>query len=186
MTKKPSRFDPKSRWVKYDKESKLWIPSRKRIFLYWFKFLILAEQSSEHKVDWSKYKDWGDANYILGTKFDLFWEENWKDLFGIKNEGDVPKYSLSTKQPKVDGMRYALLVYENKHRGSNFEIAKWIAKREETKRGSGLTSSSLYFGREDVQKYMGREDKMITQSMVGRYMRLSNKYLLNVCNGIFP
>ena len=104
----------------------------------------------------------------------------------IKNEGDIPKYPLSTKQPKADGIRYALLVYENRHRGSNFEIAKWIAKREEKKRGSGLTSSSLFFGREDVQKDMDVVDKMITQSMVGRYMRLSNKYLLNVCLGIFP
>ena len=87
--KKPSRFDPKSRWVKYDKESQLWIPSRKRIFLYWFKFLQHAERDSSRKVDWKKYEGWGGANYILGTKFDDFWEQNWKELFGVKNEGGV-------------------------------------------------------------------------------------------------
>ena len=181
--KKPSRFDPKSRWVKYDKESQLWIPSRKRIFLYWFKFLQHAERDSSRKVNWKKYEGWGGANYILGTKFDDFWEQNWKELFGVKNEGDEPKFSLSTKQPKADGIRYALLVYENLHRGDNWKIAEWIAKREEQKRGAGV-GGSFFYAREDVDSDF--EMKQIMQSRVGRYKTASKKYLDNVCKGIFP
>ena len=111
MSSIPKRFDPRSRWVKY--KDGLWIQSRKRIFLYWFKFLQHAERSQDFVVDWSQYEGWGGSNYILGTKFDTFWNENWKTLFGIKNEGDSPLFSLSTKQPKAEGIRYALLVYEN-------------------------------------------------------------------------
>ena len=184
MNKKLKRFDPKSRWVKY--QDGLWIQSRKRIYLYWFKFLQIAEQDPKLKVDWKKYEGWGGANYVLGTKFDDFWKDNWKSLFGIKNEGDEPKFPLSTKQPKADALRYALLVYENKHRGSNWEIAIWIAKREVQKRGSGLTSSSLFYAREDMKEDYSVEDKMIIQSRIGRYKKTAGKYLHNVCNGIFP
>jgi hypothetical protein len=48
----------------------------------------------------------------------------------VKKEGDVPLFPLSTKQPKADGLRYAFLVYGNLHRGSNWDVAKWIAKSE--------------------------------------------------------
>ena len=152
MNKTPTRFDPKSRWVKYDKKSKLWIPVRKRIYLYWFKFLQIAERDPTMKVDWSKYQGWGGANYILSTPFDVFWKENWLSLFGIKKEGDNPKFVLTTKQPKENGIRYALLVHENLHRGSNWDIAKWIAKKETLNRGAGLTSFSLFYAREDMHK----------------------------------
>ena len=36
--------------------------------------------------------------------------------------------------PKADGIRYALLVYENLHRGSNWDIAIHIQKEETRKR----------------------------------------------------
>ena len=149
MTKKPKRFDPKSRWVRY--RDGLWIPSRKRIYLYWFKFLQHAERDVTRIVNWKKYNGWGGSNYILASRFDDFWEDNWKKLFGVKDVFDLPKFPLSTDRPKPDGYRYALLVYENRHRGSNWDIAKWIAKREVSKRGAGLTSSSLFFAREDIQ-----------------------------------
>ncbi len=184
MTKKPKRFDPKSRWVRY--RDGLWIPSRKRIYLYWFKFLQHAERDVTRIVNWKKYNGWGGSNYILASRFDDFWEDNWKKLFGVKDVFDLPKFPLSTDRPKPDGYRYALLVYENRHRGSNWDIAKWIAKREVSKRGSGLTSSSLFYAREDMDGDYGREDKLVIQSRIGRYKTSANKYLDNVCNGIFP
>ena len=87
----------------------------------------------------------------------IFWEQNWKELFGVKNEGDEPKFSLSTKQPKADGIRYALLVYENLHRGDNWKIAQWIAKREEQKRGAGV-GGSFFYAREDVDSDFHRNE----------------------------
>ena len=55
MNKRPKRFDPKSKYVRYNKKSGLWITQRKRLYLYWFKFLRIAEQNADYKVDWSKW-----------------------------------------------------------------------------------------------------------------------------------
>jgi hypothetical protein len=68
--------------VKY--KGGMWIPSRKRIDIYWFKFLQHSEQDENFKVDWKKYSGWGGSNYILGTKFDDFRKEKFLDLFIIK------------------------------------------------------------------------------------------------------
>ena len=183
MSKKPSAFIPKSRWVKY--KDGYWIPVRKRNYLYWYKFLQIAEQSPDYKVDWKKYKGWGNANVILGTPFDSWWNENWIKLFGIKKEGDTPKFPLSTKQPKTDSYRYALLVYENKDVGSNWEIAVKIVKRENKKRGLGMTGNSHLFFADEPDK-IGAEDKMIIQSRIGRYKQQGKKILTNVSVGVFP
>ena len=86
------------RWIRY--RDKLWIPHRKRTYLYWFKFLQLSEQDPNRNIDWSKYNGWGGANAVLGMKFDDWWKDHWVELFGIKNEGDEPKFPLTTKRPK--------------------------------------------------------------------------------------
>ena len=97
MSKKPKRFDPRSRWVKYDKKSGLWFPSRKRVYLYWFKFLQIAEQDPDQTVDWSKYRGWGGSNEILGQKFGDWWKDHKKTLFAVQKEGDKPKFPLTTQ-----------------------------------------------------------------------------------------
>jgi hypothetical protein len=114
-----------SRWKRYDEKSGLWISSRKLIYVYWFRFLQLAEAHPDKKVDWSLYEDWGGKNVICDpdTKFDAWWKTNWKTLFGYK-EGEEDKilYPLSkrpsgeTIRPKAHGIRYALRVYELKHK----------------------------------------------------------------------
>jgi hypothetical protein len=130
MTSK-KRYNPRNRWAaKYRKDKELWIPSRKITYLYWFKFLQLAEKEPNRKVDWRKYKSWGGKKAVMETKFDLWWETYWVDCFGIENEGDIPKYPLTTKQPKSDAMRYALRLYENRHRGSTWDIAIYLKKNE--------------------------------------------------------
>ena len=129
------QFYPRSKRVRYDTKLKLWIPNRKRIFLYWFKYLRHAEQSPDYKVDWRKYRGWGGSNYVLGVKFDEFWKDNWVDLFGYP-EGKKPKYQISTTHPKVDSYRYAILLLENQHRGDNWELALWLEKRESRTRYS--------------------------------------------------
>lgn len=85
----------------------------------------------------------------------------------MKKEGDVPLFPLSTKQPKADGLRYAFLVYGNLHRGSNWDVAKWIAKSETSKRGAGLTDKTFYYALEDGSD--GQDTKLVIQSRVGRY-----------------
>ena len=86
-------------------------------------------QSSEHKVQWNKYRAWGGKDAVMNMKFDAWWEEHWKDCFGIDEERDSCKYPINGN-PKADGIRYALLVYENLHRGSNWDIAIHIQKEE--------------------------------------------------------
>ena len=102
MSKKPKKsFEDSSRWKKRYRKG-LWIPARKRVYLYWFKFLQIAEQEPNRKVDWRKYRGWGGGNEIVGSKFDDWWEDHWEDLFGVENAGDEPKFPLTTKKPEAD------------------------------------------------------------------------------------
>ena len=161
-----------SRWKRYDEKSGLWISSRKLIYVYWFRFLQHAENHPDKEVDWSLYEDWGGRNVICDpdTKFDVWWRQNWKTLFGYKiGEEDKILYPLSkrpsgeTIRPKAHGIRYALMVYELKHTplldgddltdmenvgdgkvGDAWEIAKWIAKREFPKRRNKTSTDPSY------------------------------------------
>ena len=180
-----------SRWIKYDAKSGLWIQSNKRIYFYWYSFLQHAEKDPTRTVDWSKYDGWGGADTVLNTKFDGWWRSHWKDLFGIPNEGDEPKFPLSTNRPKENGLRYALLVYERRDKGDLWEIAKDIAKREWRERKLGLTSNAFdYASPQSLSQKQDAEErsyrKRYTQSKVGRYKRNAEKHLDNVCKGIFP
>lgn len=202
MTSKKKRYDPRNRWsAKYRKDVKLWIPSRKIVYLYWFRFLQLAEQDPNRTVDWSKYQGWGGANAVLGMRFDDWWEEHWIDLFGIENEGGEPNFPLTTKRPKTDGIRYALRIYENRHRGSTWDIAVWFKRNEKRmyfleffgKIQEGMDTKTRL--RRDGQgnstddnseAYLNALDKRDVQRKVSRYLKSAEQYLDNVCVGKFP
>jgi hypothetical protein len=94
-------------------------------------------------------------------------------LFGIPNEGDEPKFPVSTNRPKENGLRYALLVYERRDNGDLWEIAKDIAKREWRERKLGLTSNAFdYASPQSLSQKQDAEErsyrKRYTQSKVGR------------------
>jgi len=140
MERKKKQFRPKDvRTVRYDKETKLWIPNRKRLFLYWYKFLQHALRDDQRTVNMRKYSGWGSKETILTKKFDHWWADNWIQLFGYA-EGKKPKYSLSSTKQKADPIRYALLVYENSHRGTNWEIGVWMDKQEYRTRNQHVRS----------------------------------------------
>ncbi len=129
--KTKKRYDPRNQYrARYIKDVDLWIHNRKICYLYWYKYLQIAEKEPSRKVDWSKYRGWGGSNAVLGMRFDDWWKENWKELFGVKDLKDKPKFSLSTTRPKPDALRYSLRLYENKWRGSNWEVAVWFKKHE--------------------------------------------------------
>lgn len=125
------QFRPNSEYVRY--RDGTWIQCRKRIFLYWYKFLRHAEDSSEYKVNWKKYDAWGGKNAVMNMRFDDWWKNHWKDCFGIDEELGHAKYVVS-KRHKADGLRYALLCFENQHRGSNWDIAIYVQKVESQNR----------------------------------------------------
>jgi hypothetical protein len=135
-TKNMSRFFAKSKYVRY--RDSTWIQCRKRVYLYWFKFLRHAEESADHKVQWNKYRAWGGKDAVMNMKFDAWWDKHWKDCFGLNEKTNTCKYMVS-KRYKADGVRYALLCYENRHRGSAWDIAIHVQKREIRKRWGVLS-----------------------------------------------
>ena len=204
-----------SRWVKYDRKSKLWIQSKKRIFFYWYSFLQHAEKDPNRNVDWSVYDGWGGRDVVLITKFDVWWRKRWKRLFGYKLGETEPMYPLTTKKPQPDGVRYSLLVYELKDApllnghpdvdrgmvGDSWEIAKRIAVLEYPKRREKGKMDKSYkpeewsfnIARRSVVRELRETNlvecnkkKRIVQSRVGRYMRAAENHLDNVCKGRFP
>ena len=188
------------RWIR--KRYGLWIPYRKRTYLYWFKCLQEAQQSDEYEVQWNRYKGWGGANAVLGMKFDGWWEDRWQDLFAVKERGqDSVKFPLSTTRPKTDAIRTSLLAWQARNTPPDWTPRDYIAPdgfREQTttKRKGGRT---LAMARKMIQLDGNR--KTITmmninpdtadleqevQSRVGRYLRNAKKILTNVSEGRFP
>lgn len=194
-----------SRWKRYDSKSGLWIPSNKRIYLYWYAFLQHAEQDSGRQVDWSKYNGWGGAEAVLSTKFDVWWRKHWKDLFGYRLNETEPRFPLSTNKPQPDGVRYALMVYELKEEmGEDFDywdIAKSIAQTEYPRRKYKASKDPNYrpeawsfnVARPVVRRRLERDDKVefskqkrIISSRLARYLSAAEKHLDGVCVGVFP
>lgn len=188
-----------------------WIPVRKRIYLYWFKFLQEAEKAphKEFEVDWSKYRGWGGANVVLGQKFDDWWEDRWFDLFGSKERlVDVnKKFPINTiggVSPRSDPIRIRLLVFQNRnippdmtprsHTNPDGAYANIRAKRRGGK--------TLSIARKVIQLEKGKTTPLAgmdleagfingmieqeVQSCVGRYLRDAKKIAANVCEGRFP
>lgn len=200
----------KSEWLRYDKQSGLWLRHRKRVYLYWFKFLQEAEMSDEYSVDWSKYDGWGGANAVLGMKFDDWWNDNWQDLFGVQKGADrridknaVSKYELTTTRYKTEAIRLALLVWQKRNtksdtkRGNNLAIARAVFQYEsgqsgEKKQRLGETEMNAWDLNPDVDVLKTRAsggavgDKQVIQSYIGRYMRQAKSILSAVSDGKFP
>jgi|TARA_B110000879_G_C10993060_1_gene440093 hypothetical protein len=97
----------------------------------------------------------------MNMKFDDWWNEHWKDCFGIDKEIGTCKYPVNGN-PKADGIRYALLVYENSHRGSNWDIAIYLQK-EETRRRYPVPSFTYAMEDLDIKGNMkwGMERKRV-------------------------
>lgn len=101
-----------SEWVRY--KDGLWIPYRKVNYLYWFRFLQMAERNPELKVNWRKYKKWGGQNAVMGMSFDNWWREYWKECFGIPDRKNKQNFPLTTTRPKTESIRFSWLCYRFK------------------------------------------------------------------------
>jgi hypothetical protein len=157
-----------SRYRKY--QDGMWIKSRYVMYRYWYKFLQYAEQDDARTVDWSKYDGWGGANLVLSQRFETWWKMNWKELFAVQNEGDTARYELSNRQIRAGAVRVALLVYEHRHLKSGVDVQVALMKR--------------YKNLESLDADKVLEAKRIKQ-FAGRYRKLAEKLLDDVCDGKF-
>ena len=189
-----------SEWIRY--KDGLWIPYRKRTYLYWFKFLQEAERSDEYKVNWNKYRGWGGGKVILESKFDDWWQSHWKDLFAVETKGvDMSKvrFPLSTTQPKTEAIRISWLVwlhrdtppdympnrsryggetYYPKRGSNNLAIARKVIAVEKR----GIT----YLAPINPDDITNVNEPKVIQSLIGRYKRRAKSITENVCGGMFP
>jgi hypothetical protein len=123
----------KSPYIRYDKSQGLWIQHRKVVYLYWYKFLQHAERDDRYNVDWSKYESWGGRETVIKTKFDIWWKEYWRDLFGF-HEGQPETAKFHTQAtPRADDLRTTLLIYENLYRGDYWTVGCYVRHIEEKK-----------------------------------------------------
>jgi len=187
--------------LRYNKDWKSWVPHRWRLYVYWYKFLVIAEKSPDYKVQWDKYTGWGGSNYVLGVKnFNEFWKERGEKLFSTKKQGGTPKFNLSTKQPKTESIRLSLLVYTKwDSKKSKIQIGKEVyeyefgisgEKRKREEAVSNIYNAShLYVETERMHPQTGEmyypSDPQIQQD-VRKYYRRAKKMLKSVSEGVFP
>jgi hypothetical protein len=199
-------------WIRY--KDGYWISHRKRVYLYWFKYLQHAGKCDDYTVDWTQYSGWGGANAVLGMKFDEWWNDNWIELFGTKDRRATPKYPINTKQPKTEAIRLSMLCWERRDapvwnkRGNALSIAKQVYEYETGESGekkprftdenwdASFMLPETFLIDKDGEKYRFDEDGLKIswddvrnqrlQSIVARYLKNARKYLDNVCIGKFP
>lgn len=167
-----------SRYKRY--RDGMWLPARKAVYVYWYRFLQLAEQDTRYTVDWSKYEGWGGADTVLTTRFDDWWDAHWRDLFAVRDLGDEPRFNISTKAPKPDAYRLMRLVYERRSMledgNSLSELADQIGfTMDKSAKGAGF-----YTAVETAEQYDAR------RVHVFRHLRKAEKILANVALGVFP
>ena len=178
-------FEPVSRYVMYDKETKLWVNHRKRVYLIWFKLLQHCHRDKNFKVDWSKYQGWGGWNLLMDSDFDTWWKRNWVIVFGVKERGETPKFPTNpkTKISDYNSLRLYLLVYEYGLKyptADTYEISQIIQKRERFKRypvpsfTEGLDFDGRIINKRTVQRRMSN------------YKKRGKEIMENVCKGVFP
>ena len=195
MAKKKSLY---WKWSRY--REGLWLPHKKRMYLYWFKFLQEAERSSEFTVNWNKYPGWGGPTVVLGQKFDEWWEDRWKDLFGVPQDLQIPvKFPLTTTQPKSEALRISWLVWLHRHTPTDYTPKKYGGAKLLTfsRRGSNHIAiarkiiatekrKETYLVPLDPDDDSNENEDQVIASLIGRYKRRAKMTTENVCEDMFP
>jgi hypothetical protein len=176
------------RWIR--QKNGLWIPYRRRTYLYWFLFLQEAEKSDEYEVQWDKYRGWGGAKTVMNTEFVAWWYPRWEKLFAVKERNQKSiKFDLTTIRPKTETIRTNLFAWRARNTPADWTPRKsqghdGYRERTETKRRGGR---NLAIGRKMCQLDRRRQTPIIQildpdyeyslleeseiQSRVGRYLK---------------
>ena len=176
---------PKS--IKYDSKNKIWLQHRKRIYLYWFKFLQLCLKDSKLKVNMKKYKDWGNREEIINSKFDDWFKKHGIKLFGTKKQSDKPKIVLITNQPKFDTIhlsyKFYYLIRVKRKMYKEIKLNEGILKNEEMRNGMlQLLNYNL--------KHLDNEERDYDIShlylKMSKYVRNGENIMKGICIGEYP
>ena len=174
-------YEPTSRQVLH--RQGYWIPHRKRVYHLWFSFLQLCERDSSRIVDWKKYEGWGGSNLVLGSKFDDWWRDNWKELFATPERGDTPRFTTDRRITGYDALRYAYLVVEYGVRFpelGTYDLSQKIQERESRKRYAVPSFT------EGIGIDGGGIDKRVIQRRMWNYRKKGQEIMDHVCEGRFP
>jgi len=163
-----------------------WIKSRYLLYRWWYKFLQYAEQDEKREVDWSKYDGWGGASVVLNTRFEKWWQQRWKELFGVRSEKDKARYEIASRKARAETIRITLLVYENRDKTGR-DLFDALNKRY-----SKLGSLDMY-ETDDEGEYISvngklRErliDSKYINQHIKRYRQQADRLLDQVCRGEF-
>ena len=161
-----------SNFVRYDKNTKRWIPYRYVLYNYWWSFLKIAYQE-KREVDWKFYEDWGKPEEIFSITFQTWFRNNKERLFEVDGRYENPtKFIMSSKQAKPDPIKVALEVYRIKEK-ENGDILD-ILQKKYPKKMSGLSNPDFNYETKEVNR------------TIKRFRNQSESILKNVCEGKFP
>jgi hypothetical protein len=183
----------------------LWIPYRRVNYYYWYTFLQFADESDDFSVDWKKYKSWGGKNEVMGRKFGEWWEDNWKDNFGLKEKTDKQKYPFTTIRPKTEAIRISQLCWRFKDapmkigkRKNTLDIANAVyryelgldKRRKTPRRNWGDfdidTFNPLGQKWDDKEEGFYDVDQKELTNTVNRALKRARETMGRVCEGQFP
>mgnify|MGYP001162474153 FL=1 len=132
------------------------------LYMYWYLFLQLAIKE-KRKIDWSKYKDWGDAKSIAKTDWRDWWEKH-KLLFDLKTNNGKLKYEMVLKKPEYESIYYAHKVYKMKKENEDlsfYELGRKLEvhKNVEKRKPLGVITTSTVWKRFTQNKMKSIEKK---------------------------
>lgn len=186
------------------KKDGLWIPHRKRTYLYWYKFLQLRKLM-KLTIKGDKYRGW-DLDSILDISFDDWWDSHWKKLFATEKKGQQPKFITSTKRIKYESIRFTYFVgclseNINPISPTNFKynlpkiprtnqwIGHQVVKYELSRRYP--TNSNLFYPTDKnyvpIKPHeLDSEQRRMVGQEISRHKSYFKKILKNVQKGMFP
>jgi hypothetical protein len=172
-----------SKKIRTVNDERIYLSSYKRTYLYWFLFLqdCANDPVRKNKVNWDKYKGWGGQNYIIGTKFDNFWNEKWVDLFGFK-EGGKPKFKINQDKPKNENLRFQWLCHQNREK-DKLKIWKKIDDIERQRYDRRIRFKDKI---KDGFLTNTSEGDGEVRSRIGRFIRGADDLMDSICDGCYP
>ena len=134
----------------------------------------------------------------MGSKFDDWWNDHWKDLFSVPSKGSdlsKVKFPLTTTQPKTEAIRISWLVWLHRNTPADYKprLSQVAGGTYYPKRGSNSLAiarkiiatekRNTYLASLDPDDEFNENDDKAILGLVARYKRRAKKTNENVCQG---